>query len=113
MSTTHRERTCRRCGVIFLVLTEEDAQSDYCPACRHLLPPPGNIRGQVRWFDRRKGFGFAMTTDGRDVYLSRHQLTPADARQVHRRALLSFRAEKGRHGWQARDVHLLQLIPPE
>jgi len=98
------ERLCRRCGIMFIVLTEEDAQSDYCPVCRRLLPPPGWTRGLLRWFDRRKGFGLILTRDGRSVYLKRAQLPPSHRGRLKRGALLSLRVQKSKHGWQAQEV---------
>ena len=106
-----KERLCERCGVLFIVLTDEDAQSNYCPVCRRLLPPPGQVRGLLRWFDWRKGFGIVLTRDGRNVYIRRPQIAPAQRRHLRRGVLLSLYVQKGKRGWEGYDVQWLPSSP--
>ena len=46
----------------------------YCPGCRCLLPAEGRERGVVKWYNRRKGYGFLTRSDASDIYVSRNAL---------------------------------------
>ncbi len=101
---TSRDRwlTCRRCGLRFLWTAWEQHQDDrepgHCPGCRHLLALTPRY-GSLKWYDRRKGFGFITTTDGNEVFFHRRHLRRA--RGLRRGGVVSFRLETGPQGPQA------------
>ena len=46
----------------------------YCAGCRQLLPADGRERGQVKWYDPRKQYGFIVRTGQPDLYVHRSAL---------------------------------------
>ncbi|MEZ4677367.1 MAG: cold shock domain-containing protein [Caldilineaceae bacterium] len=46
----------------------------YCPGCRYLLPADGRQRGIVKWYHRRKGYGFITRRNEPDLYVNRTAL---------------------------------------
>jgi len=88
---------CEKCGISFLWSTEEQNRQQaalepgeilekptHCPGCRLLLPPPGRERGLVKWYNRRKRFGFIARRNQPDLFVHGSQLdgsaylTPGD-----------------------------------
>ncbi|MBK8051232.1 MAG: cold shock domain-containing protein [Anaerolineales bacterium] len=84
---------CARCGISFLWTQEEQKVAvrhqltgapTHCPGCRRLLSPAGRERGQVKWYDPRKQYGFIVRTGHPDIYVHRsglvdgHLLRPGD-----------------------------------
>ncbi len=96
-------RYCENCGISFIWTVEEqrtyavgpgeqedgeaveevEAQltvpvsivpPDRCPGCRYLLPPEGRERGLVKWYNRRKGYGFITRNGSPDLYVNRSAL---------------------------------------
>lgn len=85
-------RFCERCGISFVWTIEEQKQAarsesvapSLCPGCRTLLPPPGRERGQVKWYNARKRFGFIVRHAQPDLFVAgtairgRRALRPGD-----------------------------------
>jgi cold shock CspA family protein len=85
---------CERCGISFLWPVEEQrAQAadgvsasapTYCPGCRHLLPASGRERGEVKFYNARKQFGFLSRRTGGELFMhgsalpARQRLSPGD-----------------------------------
>ncbi len=46
----------------------------HCPGCRALLPAPGRERGLVKWYNRRKRFGFIARRNQPDLFVHGSQL---------------------------------------
>jgi CspA family cold shock protein len=96
-------RYCENCGISFIWTVEEqranalgrsepgdeDAAGDAeaqpaglvsiappkrCLGCRYLLPPEGRERGLVKWYHRRKGYGFITRNGSPDLYVNRSAL---------------------------------------
>jgi len=67
---------CARCGVSFLWTREEQTQPGaieplHCPGCRQLMPGAGRERGLVKWYDRRKHYGFIVRAGKPELYVHR------------------------------------------
>ena len=102
---------CARCGISFLWSQEEQKHAGgapaplHCPGCRRLLPAAGRERGQVKWYDPRKQYGFLVRTGQPDLYVHRsalsssHPLRPGD--------LVEFRVEQTDRGPAAFDVTVI------
>jgi CspA family cold shock protein len=96
-------RYCENCGISFIWTVEEqrasalvpgeqedgnvagDAETqlsvpvplvppDRCLGCRYLLPSEGRERGLVKWYHRRKGYGFITRNGSPDLYVNRSAL---------------------------------------
>jgi hypothetical protein len=91
-----RSATCQRCGSGFvLTATYEDlldrrgikvATPLLCPTCFLTKGPMPKKRGEVKWFNPRKRFGFIVSEDGEELFFhasSSQRMTgiPGRARQ--------------------------------
>ncbi len=82
-STQDETLYCERCGISFLWTGEEqrtgqtlgererDLKPTRCPGCRRLLPPPGYERGEVKWYNPRKRYGFIVRANQPDIFVHR------------------------------------------
>lgn len=78
-------RYCENCGISFVWTREEQRQladtpgADQvplapplvCPGCRVLLAAAPRERGLVKWYHRRKGYGFVSRLGQPDLYVHR------------------------------------------
>lgn len=104
-----RTLACQHCGVRFVWTGWEQAQDGsepaHCPGCRHLLALTLRQRGTVKWYDRRKGFGFITAADGSEVFVRRRAL--AQGSGLRRGQLVAFKVEPAAQGPQAVEVEAL------
>ncbi|MCX7853357.1 MAG: cold shock domain-containing protein [Caldilineales bacterium] len=104
LEPVYRDRLlpCRRCGLRFLWTAWEQQQDptepSHCPGCRHLLALTPRY-GSLKWYDRRKGFGFITMADGSEVFFHRRDLRRA--RGLRRGQVVSFRLETDSQGLRA------------
>lgn len=101
-----RHLTCQHCGVHFIWTgweqQQDGAEPAHCPGCRHLLALARRQRGTVKWYDRRKGFGFITAADGSEVFVRRRAL--ARGAGLRRGQLVAFQLEAAAQGPQAIEV---------
>ena len=120
---SYRDHTsrCEECGTEFLFTAAEQrlhAQSGkgnevptQCPGCRALAqlmadresrePAGMNLeRGRIKWFDRRKGFGFLVAEGGEQFFFHRSSL-PLGRRAVRSGQVVQFARKEGRRGLEA------------
>lgn len=103
---------CARCGISFLWSQEEQKRAGgapapaHCPGCRRLLPVSGRERGQVKWYDPRKQYGFLARTNHPDIYVHRSALP--SSRPLRPGDLVEFRVEQTERGPAAFDVVVIQ-----
>jgi CspA family cold shock protein len=113
MATQHQDEIlyCARCGISFLWSQEEQkwAQGSpapkHCAGCRQLLPADGRERGQVKWYDPRKQYGFIVRTGHPDLYVHRSALR--SGRTLRPDDLVEFGIEQTERGPAATDVAVL------
>ena len=112
---------CDCCGISFLWSAEEQhaeqatpssPHPQRCPGCRRLVPAPGRERGLVKWFHRRKSFGFIVRAGKPDLFVHGSALPPGARLQPG--DLVEFAVETGPRGSLAATVALLAPSgPPE
>jgi len=75
-----------------------------CLGCRYLLPVGGRERGLVKWYHRRKGYGFITRNGADDLYVRRSAL-----RRGHLLAgeLVEFSIGQNQQGLMAADVTIV------
>lgn len=62
--------------------------------------------GTIKWYDATKGFGFILTSEGKDLFLHRSGLTNPDAR-LDEGQEVSFEITEGRKGLNASNVEVI------
>lgn len=103
---------CARCGVSFLWTLEEQSDEqpapEHCWGCRILLPDSDRERGLVKWYHRRKGYGFIQRSDGTEIFTHRSRFQGFG----HLRSgdLIEFSLEESPKGPIAVHVSLLQRV---
>ena len=103
---------CARCGISFLWSQEEQKWAEdapapkHCPACRQLLPAEGRERGQVKWYDARKQYGFIVRAGHPDLYVHRSGLR--SSRPLRPDSLVEFGVEQTDRGPSAVDVVVIE-----
>ncbi len=64
------------------------------------------MKGSVKWFDRKKGFGFIEGEDGQDYFV--HHSAIKDGRFLKAEDVVNFDATDSEKGKQAQNVNLLE-----
>lgn len=103
---------CARCGVSFLWTREEQKQTGaieplYCPGCRQLMPGAERERGLVKWYDRRKHYGFIVRAGKPEIYM--HRSAIQSQRLPHPGDLVEFTVEESARGPAAVAVALVEI----
>lgn len=62
-------------------------------------------RGQVKWFDPKKGFGFILGPSGQDVFVHYSQISGGGFRSLRDGETVDYDLVESDKGLQARDVH--------
>lgn len=66
-------------------------------------------RGQVKWFDPKKGFGFIIGPEDQDVFVHFTHIESEGFRSLKDGEMVDYELLEGEKGWQAREVqHLSQ-----
>ncbi|MEX1020311.1 MAG: cold shock domain-containing protein [Litorilinea sp.] len=81
-----------------------------CPGCRRLEPLPGRERGLVKWYNRRKRFGFITRKDQPDIFVHGSQLQDRGALVPDQ--LVEFSIEENDQGLIAAQVIRLEIDAP-
>ena len=84
MRDKRRVLTCQRCGKGFIMTSnyaqflarcgEKVIAPVQCLNCYWKAGSMPNLRGKVKWFDTRKGYGFIVAGNDQDVFLHQNQL---------------------------------------
>lgn len=123
-------RYCENCGISFVWTREEQRQLSeqvqlgeagdgsvaapvYCAGCRVLLPPASRERGLVKWYHRRKGYGFISRLGAPDLYVHRSAIEAekVDADLLATDDLVEFGVGHNAQGVAAEAVRLLSHQP--
>jgi len=63
--------------------------------------------GNVKWFSRKKGFGFVTKADGEELFFHRSDVQLADLRQLRDGMQVEFQIRRTNKGLEAFDVSIL------
>jgi len=63
-----------------------------------------DLRGEVKWFDPKKGYGFIVGPEGRDVFVHYSQIEGDGFRSLRDGEQVSYELVDGEKGLQARGV---------
>ncbi|APT91258.1 cold-shock protein [Corynebacterium sphenisci DSM 44792] len=66
--------------------------------------------GNIRWYDKTRGFGFVSNPDGEDVYVG-HAVLPEGVEELHKGQRIEYDFADGRPGPQALRVTILDEAP--
>ena len=61
-------------------------------------------RGQVKWFDPKKGYGFIIGPEGQDVFVHYSHIQSEGFRTLKDGESVEYELVQGEKGWQARSV---------
>lgn len=64
----------------------------------------GPRRGQVKWFDPKKGFGFIVGPGGKDVFVHYSQIAGEGFKSLRDGEEVDYTLIEGDKGFQAREV---------
>ncbi len=102
MQLNHREEE----AALHSPLTLSTEPPHYCPGCRYLLPTAGRERGLVKWYNRRKGYGFLVRSTGPEIYVNRNALRRGHLRPDE---LVEFTVDENQQGPVATQVTVLPM----
>ena len=63
------------------------------------------LQGQVKWFDPKKGYGFIVGPEGKDVFVHFSQIKGDGFRSLKDGEHVEYELIEGEKGLQAREVH--------
>jgi CspA family cold shock protein len=62
------------------------------------------MRGQVKWFDPKKGYGFIVGPEGQDVFVHYSHIDAEGFKALRNGEWVDYELVQGDKGWQARAV---------
>ena len=62
-------------------------------------------KGQVKWFDPKKGYGFIVGPEGQDVFVHYSHIQSEGFKALKDGEWVEYELVQGEKGWQARTVH--------
>lgn len=65
-------------------------------------------KGQVKWFDPKKGYGFLVGPSGQDVFVHYSHIQSEGFRALKDGEWVEYELVEGEKGWQARDVRQME-----
>lgn len=117
MADEARVVQCRQCGCSFLpssVYRDWLARRGIdvvvpllCPPCFSKAGPIPKQRGQVKWFNPRRHYGFIVTEEGEEVFFRQQQIVGDDAEDTHKGQAVRFHIRYAERGPQALNVELV------
>jgi CspA family cold shock protein len=98
LTTTYRDWLARReVKVVVPVL---------CPTCFSKVGPLPKQRGQVKWFDPHRRYGFIIATEGVEVFFHQRQIVGGNGGDAHEGQVARFHVGYSEKGPEALNVEL-------
>jgi len=71
------------------------------------------LKGPVKWFDPKKGYGFIVGPEGQDVFVHYSQIQGDGFRSLKDGEQVEYDLVEGDKGYQAREVHRAGTAAPQ
>lgn len=62
------------------------------------------MKGKVKWFDAKKGYGFIISEDGKDVFVHFSSIEAEGYKTLEEGQEVTFDVEEGQRGQMAKNV---------
>ena len=69
-------------------------------------------KGTVKWFDPKKGFGFVVNDDGKDVFVHYTSIENDGFRCLRNGQIVEYQQFDSEKGLQGKEVRILETLPP-
>jgi CspA family cold shock protein len=66
------------------------------------------LKGKVKWFDTKKGFGFIQSEDGNDVFVHYTSILSEGFKNLEQGQDVTFELTEGKKGPQADSVRVVE-----
>jgi CspA family cold shock protein len=99
LTSTYRDWLARRGAQIILPVL--------CPTCFMKAGPMPKQRGEVKWFDSKKHYGFIVTTEGEEIFFHQRQILNGDGNETHQGQTVRFHVRHMTKGPEALNVELI------
>lgn len=66
------------------------------------------LKGKVKWFDTKKGFGFIQSEDGNDVFVHYTSILSEGFKNLEQGQAVTFELTEGKKGPQADSVRIVE-----
>lgn len=66
------------------------------------------LKGKVKWFDTKKGFGFIQSEDGNDVFVHYTSIQTEGFKNLEQGQEVTFDLTEGKKGPQADNVRIVE-----
>jgi CspA family cold shock protein len=66
------------------------------------------LKGKVKWFDTKKGFGFIQSEDGNDVFVHYTSIQTEGFKNLEQGQEVTFELTEGKKGPQADNVRIVE-----
>lgn len=66
------------------------------------------LKGKVKWFDTKKGFGFIQSEEGNDVFVHYTSIVTEGFKNLEQGQEVTFELTEGKKGPQASTVRVLE-----
>lgn len=117
MSDSTQAITCQRCGRGFMfTATYRDFLARrgakvvvpvLCMSCFFKAGPLPKQRGRVKWFNRRRSYGFIVTEENEQIFFHQQQLVEGGESKPHEGRAVRFHVRYAAKGPEALNVELL------
>ena len=107
---------CQRCGRGFILTANycdlrarrgaEVVVPVLCPTCFLNKGPLPKMRGKVKWFDPRKGYGFIVAEEGMEVFFHQRQILGNSRKEMNEGQAVRFHMRDTMKGPEALNVEL-------
>ncbi len=66
------------------------------------------LKGKVKWFDTKKGFGFIQSEDGSDIFVHYSSILDEGFKNLLEGQEVTFEISEGKKGPQASNVQIVE-----